>query len=277
MGLYGKPVRLPKNTSIAMKYMAYTYEKGSYKNLWWPYWQQCNCCWVTCDKIKPAIHSKALVVVLARMKGTFHNKMKFDTMKDINTALKPSVAIIMAGSRGDTEPMLTVIETLDTTKTDVTVFTPADVRTPVGVQRRIYVDSYKPFIHGHKKGIPLKHLAKCMKNLCGEYDYVIGPHFSREKSMIKSRVMHITLHPILESWEANYLEKLANYVGLTHNQELNVEHLRCIPSQISVEDGKSNLGWPIRADVLLGGETEFKLRQNCNGEKNAYTLITFGS
>jgi hypothetical protein len=133
-----------------------------------------------------------------------------------DTASKVSVAFVFAGSYGDFEPLNGVLCALGE-KCDIVVYKPADVKLPIKCKSFDYVDTYKPFVHGNNKGDVklIDHIVTCMKKLSSTYDYVIGPHFSREMEMLKANVKYIKLYPLLEPWKRTVFEDMGVWLGLT--------------------------------------------------------------
>jgi hypothetical protein len=276
---YGIPVMLPKNASIPFKLMADTYRSGDYKQLsepWWPGIETAGS--VHCGKILPRHNYLTVLKTLKLLTNIPNHFETFRKMVDVDCRKAQSIAIMLAGSKGDIVPLLNFAGALHE-KYDITVYKPSDVQVDRRYKTINYIDSYKQLIHGNGEADILKHLTESLNRTENAiYDYVVGTHFSRELSMIKARKYYIRLYPLLEVWENTVIEKSLKWLGLMPALDNHVNTLRfnCVPSVITNLQ-YHNIGWPICKEVLQPLRTDVNLIDNCDYKEKQYTLITFGS
>lgn len=276
--LYGIDIPVMKYLSIMFHTTAHEYENGNYKNLWYPNWKAIEvAAYAYCDNIVMSEKSKIRFDMLTRLLGKYKNKILFENMHDINTKIKLAIAIVFTGSRGDFEPLLSVLANLSD-NANVTVYKPTDVMVDTHFKCINYIATYKNLVHGNGDKKVLKHMAECMKTMHGTFDYVVGTHFSHEIGLLKAVIQYIRIHPLIQPWSRNPLELLASSTGLVHSHANDKNTTRVCAIPIKVENTQfKNIGWPLRPNIKQPTQVDLQLEYNCDGVEKSYTLITFGS
>jgi hypothetical protein len=279
---YGTKIMLPKKWWLSMSYTANVYKQSVYANLAYPWFPgvetagsaRCNNLVFT----DTAEEERWILKYKMLLEANGSNMLKLLTKTtpfNLPGRMRMYVAVIIAGSEGDRVPMMGFAEVLSEIST-VTIFKPADIEVDLNVAKIDYVRSYKPLVSGYSGEVKLVSVVNEMiKNVKGTFDYVFAPHFAREAYLLRSRIKHVTVYPLLRTNMTNLFNSITTLVKTLTHKPKEIKIVQSIWSEL--QSSYENVGLPLSKKCLDIDTTTNRVLQLSIAKNHKYHLITFGS
>uniref|UniRef100_A0A2V0RBT0 RdRp n=1 Tax=viral metagenome TaxID=1070528 RepID=A0A2V0RBT0_9ZZZZ len=287
--LYGIDILMPKQWWATLSYTANIYKDGNYAALRYPWYPGIETagsarCKSYAYKGEYDIQRNWLpkFELLQMYDNSVMHKMfgfKQDTALMPICRLRCTVAIVMGGSMGDTQPLLSIMEVLNGF-CELTIFKPEDVQLPECYNNCNviqYAKSYKGMVHGCKStsGV-IAIVTDSLKNIKGTFDYTVSMHFTRERYMLKCNIKHVIFHPLLVPVDGIIFKASQKLTSVLLHSGSTEEHYNCVLKDINKTEYK-NVGYPINSTTFEINEATDKYLQLYHQNSAKFTLITLGS